>query len=428
MSCLPRYGDGDCLEVICHPCHIAINDFLLGIIIYVKLENAEEEKLSQERIYWLAWSRISGLGPVLLRRLQQNLGNLEIAWKANAVELVKVEGFGYKTVNKVIEERSRINPENLYSQHEKENPFFWTPADGDYPRLLLETPSPPPLLYYRGETEKSENSGQKPLIGIVGTRKPTEYGVRWTRKITTLLANNGFTIVSGMAEGIDSETHKAALKAGARTIAVVGTGVDIVYPAQNKALYKEILVNGLVLSEYPGKTPPDRSHFPARNRIIAGLSRAVLVMEAPIKSGALITARYANEFGRDVYVLPGRIDDEESQGCLKLLSQGANPILDELDELLKSLGAIPSYNQLEKVNIVENLETKLPVYKQQTLPIPNLSPELQKIIDIITGETLSFDLIIKETGMDSPNLSAALLELELMGLVSQLPGMRYQRL
>jgi DNA processing protein len=400
----------------------------LGIIIYVRLENAEDEKLLQERIYWLAWSRISGLGPVLLRRLEQNLGNLEIAWKANAVELVKVEGFGYKTVNKVIEERSRINPENLYLQHEKENPFFWTPADGDYPRLLLETPSPPPLLYYRGEVEQSENSGQKPLIAIVGTRKPTEYGVRWTRKITTLLANNGFTIVSGMAEGIDSETHKAALKAGARTIAVVGTGVDIVYPAQNKALYKEILVNGLVLSEYPGKTPPDRSHFPARNRIIAGLSRAVLVMEAPIKSGALITARYANEFGRDVYVLPGRIDDEESQGCLKLLSQGANPILDELDELLKSLGAIPSYNQLEKVNIVENLETKLPVYKQQTLPIPNLSPELQKIIDVITGQTLSFDLIIKETGLDSPNVSAALLELELMGLVSQLPGMRYQRL
>lgn len=400
----------------------------MGIIIYVRLENAEDEKLLQERIYWLAWSRISGLGPVLLRRLEQNLGNLEIAWKANAVELVKVEGFGYKTVNKVIEERSRINPENLYLQHEKENPFFWTPADGDYPRLLLETPSPPPLLYYRGEVEQSENSGQKPLIAIVGTRKPTEYGVRWTRKITTLLANNGFTIVSGMAEGIDSETHKAALKAGARTIAVVGTGVDIVYPAQNKALYKEILVNGLVLSEYPGKTPPDRSHFPARNRIIAGLSRAVLVMEAPIKSGALITARYANEFGRDVYVLPGRIDDEESQGCLKLLSQGANPILDELDELLKSLGAIPSYNQLEKVNIVENLETKLPVYKQQTLPIPNLSPELQKIIDVITGQTLSFDLIIKETGLDSPNVSAALLELELMGLVSQLPGMRYQRL
>jgi DNA processing protein len=389
----------------------------LGIIIYVGLENREEEKLLQERIYWLAWSRISGLGPVLLRRLEQNLGSLEIAWKANVVELGRVEGFGYKTVNKVVEERSRINPENLYLQHEKENPLFWTPADEDYPRLLLETPGPPALLYYRGEVEKSENLGQKPLIGIVGTRKPTEYGVRWTRKITTLLANNGFTIVSGMAEGIDSETHRAAIKAGTRTIAVVGTGVDIVYPAQNKGLYKEILVNGLVLSEYPGKTTPDRSHFPARNRIIAGLSRAILVMEAPIKSGALITARYANEFGRDVYVLPGRIDDEESQGCLKLLSQGANPILHELDELLKSLGAIPSYNTVNNS----------PVYKQQSLPIPDLSPELEKIIDAITGETLSFDLIVKETGMPTANVSAALLELELMGFVSQLPGMRYQR-
>ncbi len=399
---------------------LAIKDFLLGIIIYVDLEKTEDKKLLQERMYWLAWSRISGLGPVLLRRLEQNLGSLEIAWKANAVELGKVEGFGYKTVNRVIEERSRINPENLYLQHEKENPLFWSPADVDYPRLLLEIPSPPPLLYYRGEIEKSENLGQKPLIGIVGTRKPTEYGVRWTRKITTLLAKNGFTIVSGMAEGIDSETHTAAMKAGTRTIAVVGTGVDIVYPAQNKGLYKEILVNGLVLSEYPGKTTPDRSHFPARNRIIAGLSRAVLVMEAPIKSGALITARYANEFGRDVYVLPGRIDDEESQGCLKLLSQGANPILHELDELLKSLGAIPDYNSS---NRVENS----PVYKQQTLPLTDLSPELEKIINVITGETLTFDLIVKETGMTAANVSAALLELELMGFVSQLPGMRYQR-
>jgi DNA processing protein len=167
--------------------------------------------------------------------------------------------------------------------------------------LLIEIATPPPLLYFRGEVELAENLGETPLVAIVGTRQPSEYGIRWTRQISTALAKNGFTVVSGLAEGIDTETHTAALKAGGRTIAVLGTGVDVIYPAKNQQLYKQILSAGLVLSEYPAKTPPDRTQFPRRNRIIAGLSRAVLVMEAPLKSGALITANYANEFGRDVY-------------------------------------------------------------------------------------------------------------------------------
>ncbi len=283
--------------------------------------------------------------------------------------------------------------------------------------MLLETPSPPPVLYYRGEVELSENWGQKPLVGIVGTRKPSDYGLRWTRKISTTLAKNGFTIVSGLAQGIDTVSHSGAMDAGGRTIAVLGTGVDVVYPAKNRDLYKQILTQkqGLIISEYAAKTPPNRTHFPRRNRIIAGLSRAVLVMEAPLKSGALITANYANEFGRDVYVLPGRIDDRPSQGCLKLLSQGATPILKELDELLRMLGAIP---QLDGVEVCSEVEQ---------VPLPDLSPELQKVMDVISTESLPLDLIVQQTGMATGEVSSALLQLELMGLVSQLPGMRYQR-
>ncbi|BAT53507.1 SMF protein [Nostoc sp. NIES-3756] len=371
--------------------------------------------MGEERAYWLAWAQLSGVGPVLLRRLQQHFGTLSAAWNATKSQLGEVEGFGLQTLEKVVKQRSQLNPEQLLIQHEQKNSHFWTPADTDYPRLLLETPSPPPMLYYRGEVDLQENLGNKPLVGIVGTRQPSEYGIRWTRQISTALAKNGFTVVSGMAEGIDTVSHSAAMKAGGRTIAVLGTGVDVVYPPKNRDLYQQILTSGIVVSEYPAKTPPDRTHFPRRNRIIAGLSRAVLVMEAPIKSGALITATYANDFGRDVYALPGRLDDHPSQGCLKLISQGASLIIKEIDELLKMLGAIP---QLDVVD-------KSPTPEQLSLPI--LPPELQQVLDAIATDALPFDLIIQQTGMNAGSVSSALLQLELMGIVSQLPGMRYQK-
>jgi DNA processing protein len=370
----------------------------------------------EERKYWLAWSQISGIGPILIQRLQQHFSNLETAWKASPGELRKVEGFGIQTLEKVVQQRFRLNPEQLLSQHQEINPLFWTPADPEYPQLLREIPTPPPLLYYRGEIDLQENLGQKPLVGIVGTRQPTEYGIKWTRQISTALVKNGFTVVSGMAKGIDTESHSAALKAGGRTIAVMGTGVDVIYPYKNRDLYQQILKSGIVISEYPAKTPPNPTHFPRRNRIIAGLSRAVLVMEAPLKSGALITATYANEFSRDVYALPGRIDDQPSQGCLKLISQGAGLINHELKELLIMLGAIPQID----------MEIETPLVKSP--PIPNLAPELQQIINILAIDALSFDFIIQKTGMNAAIVSSSLLQLELMGLVTQLPGMRYQKL
>ncbi|QXE25332.1 DNA protecting protein DprA [Richelia sinica FACHB-800] len=371
-------------------------------------------KLTQERAYWLAWTQISGVGPVLLQRLQNHFGNLETAWQASAAQLREVEGFGWQTLEKVVQQRSRLHPQQLLTQHQQDNPHFWTPADPDYPQLLREIPSPPPIVYYRGEVDLAENSGQKPLVGIVGTRQPTDYGMRWTRQISAALAKNGFTVVSGMAEGIDTESHAAAMQAGGRTIAVLGTGVDVIYPYKNRDLYKQILTSGLVMSEYPAKTPPNRTNFPRRNRIIAGLSRAVLVMEAPLKSGALITATYANEFGRDVYALPGRVDDQPSQGCLKLISQGAGLIHQELSELLTMLGAIPQ------------IDVDIPTVK--SAPLPDLSPELQQVIQVVGNDALSFDVIVHKTNLDAGLVSSYLLQLELMGLVSQLPGMRYQRI
>lgn len=364
----------------------------------------------EERAFWLAWSQISGIGPVLLSRLQQHFGTLAVAWEADPVELRQVEGFGLQTIEEVKKQRSRLHPQQLLQQHQQQNQNFWTPPDADYPRLLLETPTPPPVLYHRGKVELPENLGVRSLIGIVGTRDPSEYGRRWTRKISTALAQNGFTVVSGLAEGIDTEAHRSCLEAGGRTIAVLGTGVDVVYPPRNRDLYNQILSQGLVLSEYPAKTPPDRTHFPRRNRIIAGISRAVLVMEAPTKSGALITARFANDFCRDVYVLPGSLDNSRSLGCLGLLSTGAQVILSE-GHLLEMLGTMP---QLD------------PVQSPQ-LSVPNLEPELKQVLDAIAMDAMPFDLIVQQTGLSAGSVSSALLQLELLGLVSQLPGMHYQR-
>lgn len=368
----------------------------------------------EERAFWLTWSQIKGIGPILLQRLQQHFGSLAVAWEASSSDLLAVEGFGKETVKTVVQERSRFHPEQLLQQHLAQNPNFWTPADADYPRLLLETSNPPPVLYYRGKVQLQENQGIKPAIGIVGTRHPSEYGKRWTRKISAALAKNGFTVVSGMAKGIDTEAHRGALEAGGRTIAVFGTGVDVIYPTENRELYKQILEQGLVLSEYPGGSQPTREHFPPRNRIIAGLSRAVVVMEAPAKSGALITAYYANDYCRDVYILPGSLDNPNSVGCLGLLSKGAHVILSE-SQLLEQLGAIPQLDPVEQLSLFA-----LP-------PVPDLEPELKQVLQAIPSEPTSLDTIVQHTGMSAGLLSGALLQLELLGLVSQLPGMRYQR-
>lgn len=381
--------------------------------------DGEDETLAEERAFWLAWSQINGIGPILLKRLQKSFGTLGNAWEASPIELLEVDGLGVQTAEIIAAERQQLHPEQLLQQHERENPCFWTPADPDYPQLLLEIPDPPSVLYYQGKVDFQENQGFAPMVAIVGTRSPSDYGRRWTRRLTTALAQNGFTIVSGLAEGIDTEAHRSCLDVEGRTLAVLGTGVDTVYPWSNRSLYQQVITHGLVLSEYPAGTQPDRIHFPRRNRIIAGLCRAILVMEAPKKSGALITAYFANDYGRDVYILPGSLDNPKAIGCLSLWSKGAQPILDE-SHLLEMLGAIPQLHPSSPPT-----QTQLPL---------NLEPDLEKILQTITalsqGQSVGsvpFDLIVQSSELSAGSTSSALLQLELMGLVAQLPGMRYQK-
>jgi DNA processing protein len=348
---------------------------------------------------------------VLLHRLIEQFGSLSAAWSATAEQLQLVSGIGGKTLSTVLSQRLAMNPEQLLANHQDQD--FWVPCDPEYPRLLLEIGDFPPVLYYRGQVVRAENQGVTPAIAIVGTRDPSEYAKRWTRKMAYALGKNGFTVVSGLAEGIDTQAHIGCLEAGGRTIAVLGTGVDTPYPQRNQTLYQSITEKGLVLSEHPAGTQPHRSHFPKRNRIIAGLSRATLVMEAPSKSGALITAYQANEYGRDVYVLPNSLDNIRAVGCLGLLQRGAQAMLG-VGQLLDMLGAMPT------------LERETPSKKQKVLPpLTTEQATLVAVLRRLTDAAVPFDVLVEQTQISAGELSSALLQLELLEVVVQHPGMRY---
>jgi DNA processing protein len=387
-------------------------------------------QMSRERSYWLAWVQVSGVGPILLDRLERHFQTLEAAWSADAEALLAIEGLGLSSIQKIITARDRIVPEQFLIQHTITNPLWWTRIDANYPRLLREIPSAPGVLYYRGQVDLAVDLERVPTVAIVGTRDPSEYGKRWARKISSLLASRGFIIVSGMAQGVDTEAHSACLEAGGKTIAVVGTGVDVVYPSRNQNLAAEIDRHGLIISEYAAGTRPDRLHFPARNRIIAGLSRVTIVIEAPTKSGALITAHQANDFGRDVYALPGSIDNPNAIGCLGLLSRGAQPILglDHLLELVASIPQLDSPQQLQLFSSADGTDNSidLPQHKPQAPP-PNLDPNSQKVWLAVTDEPCNYDSIVDRSQLPISTVASVLLQLELMSLVTQLPGMRYQR-
>lgn len=372
---------------------------------------------NNDRSLWVAWSQIKGVGSVLLRRLQQHFGTLAVAWEATAEELGQVGGLGDRKIEAIVQGRSQLDIDGFLEKHLQKNPNFWTPADAEYPQTLLEIPNPPAVLYYRGNAaEFCQDWETVPHIAIVGTRKATEYGKRWTRRLSTVLTQRGFTIVSGMAAGIDRQAHLACLEAGGKTIAVFGTGVDVVYPSSNRQLYEQILDRGLVLSEYPAGTSPHRTHFPQRNRIVAGLSRAVIVTEAPKGSGALITADLARDFDRQIDVLPSSLDNPNALGSLQLLNQGAIAILGE-EHLLELLSAFPS------PEIVSSSESSPVLQVSQ----PFLEPQLDRVFQVISHEPISFDAIAFKVGIDAGSLSGSLIQLELLGLISQLPGMFYQR-
>ena len=276
-------------------------------------------------------------------------------------------------------------------------------GDPDYPPALLESGDPPLLLYTRGRIDLLGARS----IAVVGSRNPTVQGLDNARSFARRLSRSGWTVVSGLALGIDAAAHEGALEGSAGTIAVVGTGVDQTYPRRNQVLAQRIAGNGLIVSEYSLGTPPLPAHFPVRNRIIAGLSRGTLVVEAALKSGSLITARMAVESGREVFAIPGSIHSPQSRGCHHLIKQGAK-LVETAEDMLEELGM------------------SAPPDAVKESAAPETDPR-DPVLDAMGHDPIALDALIDRTGWPAHELSARLLELELAGHVARLPGQQFQR-
>ncbi len=282
-------------------------------------------------------------------------------------------------------------------------------GDARYPQLLLESADPPLLLYTRGRIELL----QAPAIAIVGSRNPTAQGLDNARAFATHLSRAGWLVVSGLALGIDGAAHEGGLDGGSGTIAVVGTGLDRIYPARHRALTGRIAAGGLVISEFAIGTPALPEHFPIRNRIIAGLGRGTLVVEAALQSGSLITARLAAESGRDVFAIPGSIHSPLSRGCHALIKQGAK-LVDSAADIVDELPALAS------VNMSVHPETAAPA-------APATAARKDPILEALGFDPIGLDALIARTGRSASELSAKLLDLELQGRVARLAGQLFQR-
>lgn len=353
------------------------------------------------KAYWVGFNLIKGIGSVKTRLLLEKCETLENAWKAPSQELLSI-GLSEKIVQSFVSKRKQLDLNAIWEKIVDKGIEVLTWDDQNYPRKLLEIDQPPPVLYSRGKL-KSEDDW---AIAIVGTRRMTVYGRQVTQDLGTILAAKGVTVVSGLARGIDSIAHNAALDAGGRTLAVLGCGVDIIYPPENRKLYERILESGAVISEYPPGTFPESSNFPPRNRIISGLSQATVVVEAGETSGALITASFAANQGREVFAVPGNILAPQSMGCNRLIRDGARILLNPNDVLeMLNLGAIGEY-------------------KQARLLIPENEVE-SLMIKILENEPLNIDEIQMRSGLPIDKVSASLVMMELKGMVKQMDGMNY---
>jgi DNA processing protein len=289
-------------------------------------------------------------------------------------------------------------------------------GDSRYPQALLASADPPLLLYARGRAELLN----EPAIAVVGSRNPTPQGLENARAFASHLGRSGWVVVSGLALGIDGAAHEAALASGAGTIAVVGTGLDVVYPLRHRALTHKIASDGLIVSEFAVGTPALAENFPVRNRIIAGLARGTLVVEAAVQSGSLITARLAVEAGRDVFAIPGSIHSPQSRGCHALIQQGAKLVdsaADIVDELAPVSGRAASRGTAEADPAGDGDEGAT-----------STSREKDAVLDALGFDPLGLDDLVARTGRSAADLSARLLDLELQGRVARLPGQRFQRI
>ena len=351
--------------------------------------------------YWVGFSLIPRIGRVKLSQLESYFGNLEPAWQATTAEL-KRAGLDSGAINAFTYWRPKISLDEEMEKLDRYGVKVVTFHDSDYPSRLKEIYDYPPVLYLRGSLLPQDEW----CLAVVGTRRATVYGRQAAEEIVADLVRNKITIVSGLAKGIDSTAHQSALEAGGRTIAIFGCGLDIVYPAENATLARDIIQHGALISEHPLGTRPKADNFPRRNRIMSGLSLGVLVIEADETSGAMITAHLALEQNREVFAVPGSILSPASRGTNRLIQEGAKLVRDYAD-ILEELNLTAVAQQME-------IKAVIPASDTESLLLRQLSAEPAHIDEICRG-----------SGLPIPTVSSTLAMMELKGLVKQVGNMNY---
>lgn len=351
--------------------------------------------------YWIGFNRAAGIGPARMAALLELCGSVERAWRAPIQQLREAK-IDRATIESLLEMRRTFDPAQELARVRRSGVTVLTWDDPDYPASLRNIDRSPPVLYVRGALLPEDELA----VAVVGTRHASSYGREVAHSLGSELARAGVTVVSGLALGVDAIAHRAALDAGGRTLAVLGSGVDQIYPAQNRQIGMDITSHGALISDYAMGTKPEARNFPPRNRIISALSRAVVIVEAGERSGALITAEFAADQGRELYAVPGSILNSNSAGCNNLIRQGATPLL-SVDDLLQQLN-------VERAGVQRAVRSAIPA-----------EPQESKLLAFLTLEPLHMDEIARAAAVPSHTVSSLLAIMELKGLVRQSSPMHY---
>ncbi len=370
---------------------------------------------------WLKLIRAEQVGPATFSKLLGHFSSIDRTLGASVSQLANVEGIGLKTAQRIAKTRDEFDPVSELQLAEKLGVWIIHLEDERYPAALKTIYDPPPVLYIKGTLSRRDNLA----IAIVGSRRCSFYGQEQASRFAHLLASAGFTIVSGMARGIDSAAHQGALSANGRTIAVQGSGLANPYPPENEKLFELISGSGACISELPLRYEPLAENFPPRNRIIAGLSLGTIVIEAALRSGALITARSALENGREVMAVPGKVDSPLSKGTHQLIKEGAR-LVESIEDVLETLGYI---GQNLKEHVATSAQAADEKLSASLLDMPEalLSENEKAVIDCLADEPAHIEEIIARTSLPAGNINASLVSLRLKGMIKQLPGSTFLR-
>lgn len=358
-----------------------------------------------------------GVGPIRLARLLARFGTVDDVLSASRNALQRVEGVGPAVAQAVLDARTDERAERELEHAERLRIRILGLTDADYPARLAGIPDPPTCLYVRGRLDPQDTAA----LAIVGTRRCTHYGAEQARRFAALVAGAGFTVVSGLARGIDAQAHEGALQARGRTLAVLGNGLHEVYPPEHQSLADQIVESdaGAILSEVPFCAAPETGNFPRRNRIVIGLSVGVLVVEAPRRSGALITAAQAVDYNREVFALPGRVDTPQATGTNQLIRDGAR-LVTCLEDILEELTAV------ERRSLPPDARSQ-PADPPPAPALFDLPPDEQAVLDALAGEERDLDSLATACRLPVPRITSAVMHLQLKGAVRRLPGSRFAR-